>query len=122
MNRKMTIWGREFDIKIIFDVFSDEKILPEQVEALESFCNVMYDLLADSTEIEKYCIKNNRIEIGDTVSNIFKYVIPTSLLVKRETRMHKVALLCDYKFDEEHGIALIYENEELVHISSQDNV
>ncbi len=122
MNKKMTIWGREFDIKVIFDVFTGEEVLAEQNEALEAFCEVADTLMTDSTDIEKYCLNNNRNEIGDSVDNIFKYVIPTSLLVKRDTKKRKVALLCNYRFDEEHGVALIFENEKLVRISSQDDV
>ena len=122
MTKKITIWGREFDIKIIYDVFSGEEILSEQKEAFEAFMSKSADILSDSTEVEKYCIKLNRKEIGEDISNIFKYVIPTSLLIKRDIKKRKVVLLCNYRFDEEHGLALIFENEKLMHIGSQDDV
>ena len=122
MNKKMTIWGREFNIKVIFDVFTGEEILDEQKETLEAFCNVAKKLLADSKDIEEYCLKHNKKEIGQSISNIFKYVIPTSLLIKRDSPKHVVALLCNYRFDEEHGLAIVFENEKLLRIGSQDDV
>ena len=122
MTKEMKIWGREFVIKIIYDVYSDEEVLSEQKEALEAFLKDSERLLSDSTEVKKYCIKNNRKEIGDSISNVFKYVIPTSLLIIRDEEKHKVALLCNYRFDEEHGLALIFENERLVRIESQEEI
>lgn len=122
MTEKMTIWGRVFNINVIYDVFSDEEILSEQKEAFEAFMLKKSELLSDSTEVENYCIKHNRKEIGDSISNIFKYVIPSSLLVKRDVKKRRVALLCNYRFDEEHGLALVFENEKLLLIGTQDDV
>ena len=122
MTEKITIWGREFDIKIIYDVFSGEEILNEQKESFDAFMAKSADLLSDSTEVEKYCVKNNKKEIGESISNIFKYVIPTSLVIRRDNKKHNVALLCNYRFDEEHGLALIFENEKLVRIGTQDDI
>ena len=120
MNKKMMIWGREFNIKVIYDVFTGEEVLKEQMEALEAFCVASEKVLSDTTEIKAYCIKRNGKEIGDIISNIFKYVIPTSLYIKRNVKNHEVALLCNYKFDEEHGLAMLFENEKLKSIGPQD--
>lgn len=122
MTNKMIIWGREFDVNIIYDVFSGEEILSEQKVALEEFLSKSTELLSDSTEIEKYCIKHNKKEIGESISNIFKYVIPTSLLIERDIKKRKVALLCNYRFDEEHGLALVFEDEKLSYIGTQDDI
>ena len=122
MHKKMTIWGRDFDIKIIYDAFTGEEILDEQKMAFEAFIAESEKLLSDPGDVAQFCIKQNRKEIGETVTNIFKYVIPTSLLVKRDKKKRVVALLCDYRFDEEHGLALIFENERFVRIAPQDDV
>ena len=53
-------------------------------------------------------------------SDIFKYVIPEAIYVKRNKRKHQIALLCNYRFDEEHGIAITYEDEKLKKIGTQD--
>lgn len=122
MNKKIAVWGREFELKVVFDVYTGEDVLNEQKEAMDAFLSVSDTLLSDDKEIKQYCVDNNKNEVGDSIENIFRYVIPTTLLIKRNTEKHVVALLCNYRFDEEHGLALVYENEKLVLIGSQDEV
>ena len=122
MNKKIAVWGREFELKVVFDVYTGEDVLNEQKEAMDAFLSVSDTLLSDDKEIKQYCVDNNKNEVGDSIENIFRYVIPTALLIKRNTEEHVVALLCNYRFDEEHGLALVYENEKLVLIGSQDEV
>ena len=122
MNKKIAAWGREFELKVVFDVYTGEDVLNEQKEAMDAFLSVSDTLLSDDKEIKQYCVDNNKNEVGDSIENIFRYVIPTTLLIKRNTEKHVVALLCNYRFDEEHGLALVYENEKLVLIGSQDEV
>lgn len=45
--------------------------------------------------------------------------MPKYLFVKREINKHVVAM-CNYKFDMEHGIAVVFENEMFSKIVSQD--
>ena len=59
---------------------------------------------------------------GKNVDNIFKYVIPKIIYVPNNCKKRTVALLCNFKFDIEHGLALVYENEKLVNIVSQDEI
>ena len=46
--------------------------------------------------------------------------MPDKLYVGRNSKKRVVTLLCDYKFDLEHGIALMFEDEKLVKIATQD--
>ncbi len=119
-NFKTNIFGREFNLNIIYDVYDDEEILDNQKEALESFKKVNLNSENILNQLIKYCLKENKEEIEEPITNIFKYVIPQEIFVKREEKKHIIAILCNYKFDFEHGIALIFENEKLVHISTQD--
>ena len=121
MNKiELNVWGRKFDLDIVYDVYSGEEILDVQVQALESFINNKDELLSDDFEIKKYCKNDAGDLIEGEITNIFKYVIPSSVFVKREENKHIVALFCDYRFDEEHGIAIVFENEKMVKIGSQD--
>ena len=122
MNRKIKIWGRDFNLRVFFDAYEGEEILDIQNEALDDFVDAADKLFASYKELERYCIRRDGDLIGDSIENIFKYVKPESVYVKRNNKAHVVALLCNYRFDEEHGIALIYENEELKHIGTQDDV
>ena len=117
---KFIIWGRELDLKIVYDVYAGEEILDNQLQAFESFKDKATTLFSDDSEIKKYCKKEAGSLIDGEIENIFKYVMPSSVFVKRETDKHVVALLCDFRFDEEHGIAILFENEKLVEIGTQD--
>lgn len=120
MYKTLNVWGRNFKLEIIYDVFTGEEVLDEQIAALSEFLKKKDVLLQDPTPVKEYCISDRGEEVGGSIDNIFKYVIPTSLYIKRETKNRVVALLCNYKFDIEHGLAIVFENEKLKEIGNQD--
>lgn len=122
MNKKVMIWGRKFDLKVIFDVYQGENILDIQKDAVEIFVKESESLLSSYKELESYCIKQDGDRIGDRIDNIFKYVMPQALYVRRNEKKRIISLLCNYRFDEEHGIALTFENEKLKRIGTQDDI
>ena len=56
---------------------------------------------------------------GKKINNIFKYIIPKLIYIPNNRPQRTIDLLCDFRFDIEHGIAIIFENEELINIVSQ---
>lgn len=77
---------------------------------LESIPSVDY---SDSLAlVEQYIMKYNGSEIAvDHIDNIFKYVMPKSVLVTRNDKEQCFAVMCNYKFDMEHGLAVVFENK-----------
>lgn len=122
MNKKIKVWGREFDLNVFFETYEKEEILDNQIKALDMFIDASKVLLSSYRELEKYCLNKDGDLIGNSIDNIFKYVIPEQIFVERNENKHVVALLCNYRFDEEHGLALIFENEKLRHIGPQDDI
>lgn len=123
MNKqKMKIWGRSFELDIVFDCYEDEQVLPVQEEALERF--LQNPQLPDEAKkaVEEYCLKRNSEEIGkQVIDNIFKYVMPQSVYIQRTSDNSRVVgLMCAYKFDAEHGIAVVFKNEKFDKTGSQD--
>ena len=116
---KLNVWGREVELKIVFDVYEGEEILENQNKALDMFL-AQRGLLNDYSKIKEYIENVDGDELQEEITNIYKYVIPNSIFVKRNENNRTVALLCDYRFDEEGGIAVLYENEPLVKIGTQD--
>lgn len=116
---KANVWGREVELKIVFDVYEGEEILENQTKALDLFL-AQRDLLDDYSKIKEYIENVDGDELQEVITNIFKYVIPNTIFVKRNENIRTVALLCDYRFDEEGGIAVLYENERLIKIGTQD--
>ena len=114
----MKIWNRNFDLKVIYDCYAGEQVLEEQKDALNKFSANKKAIESSKTFVEKYCLSQNKEEIGaDDIDNIFKYVMPESIFVKRDCR---VAILCRYKLDAEHGIAIVFKDGELSEIGNQD--
>ncbi|MCC8046449.1 MAG: hypothetical protein LIP12_13300 [Clostridiales bacterium] len=117
----LNIWGRIFDLKIEYDCYKNEEILPIQKDTLAAFCNSKEAIDLSKNIVEQYCINNNSNEIGaDSIDNIFKYVIPRYLYITRCKHKRTLAIMCDYKFDMENGLAIVYENEKPVRVGKQD--
>ena len=122
MYKKLLIWNREFDLRVVFDSY-DEEVLPIQKQALEAFLKAENTIQESKKQLEKYILNDEYAEIeGNSIDNIFKYVIPTDIYIPRTPETRTVALLCDYRFDEEHGIAIVFENEQFKEIGEQDIV
>ena len=122
MNKKISVWGREFDLRVIFDVYKGEDILDIQNKALQMFIDAADTILGTCDELKAYCLEHDGDQIGEAIENIFKYVMPEYLFVKRNEKVRSIVLLCNYKFDEEHGIAVFFENEKLIKIGTQDDI
>lgn len=119
----MEIWGRSFEIPIIYDCYTGEEILNSQKEAYQMFMEKSGNLLeVAKEEIKKYCLKVNKDEIDDkTMPNIFRYVIPKSLFIKRcNNEERTVAILCAYKFNPDDGIAVVFRNEAFSEIGTEN--
>lgn len=118
--QEMIVWGRNFELDIDFDCFPGEDISDMQRLALEKFIETGC-VNEVETEIKDYCLRKNRDEIKEeSIENIFRYVIPESIYVVNESEKRIVALMCEYKFDIEHGLAIVFENEHLQAIGPQD--
>lgn len=123
MYKKITIWGREFELRVTFDCFDDEEVLPIQEQALGAFLKADKAIEDSKKQLEEYILNDDYAELEtDSIDNIFKYVIPTDIYLTRTPEIRTVALLCDYRFDEEHGIAIVFENENFKEIGTQDIV
>lgn len=60
----------------------------------------------------------NKTEIGaEKIDIIFRFVVPESIFVKRDGR---IALMCRYKFDIDHGIAIVFKDNNIVDVGQQD--
>jgi hypothetical protein len=118
---KITIWGREFNLNICYECYPGETILQGQKEAAEKFLSVIDAVEESKDEVEKYVLMSKEINMPN-VDNIFKYVMPKNIYVPRNLKRRVVAIMCNYKFDIENGIAVVFENEHFKEIGVQDIV
>lgn len=122
MNKiKMVLWGREFNLDVTYDCYSNEKVLPIQETAVQEFPKLSAEINFSLDKVKKYCLSKNREEIGtDVIENIFKYVMPRYLFVPRNDKKQIVAIMCNYKFDPDSGIAIVFENGKFKEIGEQE--
>lgn len=116
----INIWQRQLSLPIEYDVYPGESITPLQKKAVEVFIREA-DINSAKMVIE-YCIHKDGNHTGERIDNIFRYVMPRYIYVPNTTKERVVAIMCDYRFDEEHGLAIVYENEVLKEIGPQDTV
>lgn len=122
MSKKIIkIWGREFDLDLIYKTYSGEEPLDSQITAVEEFNSSVLDETKEM--VEKYIIKYNSKELkSDSIDNIFKYVMPKAIYVPQVEGHKLIAIMCDYKFDIEHGLAVVFEDNKLKDIGEEDIV
>ena len=71
--------------------------------------------------VTAYILDNNAEELADSsIDNIFKYVMPINIYIPRNKNKRVTAIMCNYKFDVEHGLAVVFENEVFMVIDAQD--
>ena len=123
MTESMTIWGRAFTLDVVFDCYTGETVLPIQEEALAKFLETP-DLVDSAREaVEAYCLKTSPEEIpGGKIDNLFRYVIPKEIFVKRQTDQRVIAVMCNYRFNRENGLAIVFKNEQYAEIGTQNIV
>ena len=119
---KMTIWGREFNLKVDFDVYGGEEVSASQNAALSEFLSNVSSIDATLPSVKAYCLKMNSGDIGTTaIDNIFKYVIPQSIYIpKWPDGSRMIGLMCAYKFNREDGLAVVFKNGQFHAIGTQN--
>ena len=121
--KHVTIWGREMDLEIVFDRYDGEVILANQEKALDSLLSNWVVVDGAFEDVKRYCLeKCGDVVDGEHMDNIFRYVKPESLFVPRRQSKQIVAMMCDFRPDLEHGLAIVFENEKLAKIGPQDIV
>lgn len=118
----MTIWGREFNLKVDFDVYGGEEVSALQNAALSEFVSNVSSLDATLPSVKAYCLKMNGEDVGAAaIDNIFKYVIPQSIYVpKWPDGSRMIGLMCAYKFNREDGLAVVFKNGQFHEIGTQN--
>jgi len=119
MNKSVTIWEREFELPVSYQNFPGEEVTQVQKDTVDNIPAAEFNSSLES--VKNYIKKWNAMDLnGDDISNIFKYVMPKSILVSRTNTKRVFAVMCNYKFDMEHGIAVVFENEKFKDAGPQD--
>ena len=117
----LMIWNREFDLEVKYYNFPDQEVSDNQRKTAENIRNVDFNQVLN--EVKEYIKNNNNNMLAEKdIINVFKYIMPKKFLVFRSENIRVFSIICDYKFDMEHGIAIMFENEKFTFIGSTDEV
>ena len=121
----MSTWGKEITLEVRFDLLDDERVTSRQAYALGAIFVSWGAVNASLDAVKSYCLENDgnmlASECGTArIDDIFDVVEPYSLFVVRDDSKRSVALMCHYRLDPEHGLALLFENERLTKIGPED--
>ena len=116
---KVQIWGREFELGVSYQNYPGEEITENQQKTLATVPVVDYDTA--KAGVEGYIRKFFADELGDdNLDNIFRFVMPKSVLIPRNEDPNAFAIMCNFKLDMEHGIAVIFEDRKFKTAGPQD--
>ena len=118
---KMTIWDRAFELSVVYECYPGEEVLESQRESF-AMLEANGKEVADSLEaVKEYVRETSAGQLGeDCIENIFRYVMPKMIFVPHTPKHRIAAILCNYKFDMEHGIVVVFEEGKLKEIGPED--
>lgn len=120
---KMIIWHRKFTLEVNYDLYPGEAVTESQINLLNYFLKNKNILVKAKKEIKRYCdLAINADEDNRKKEDIFDYIMPDYIFVKHDDIKPRLALMCKYKYDPEHGLAIIYEKDGTISIGPQDEI
>lgn len=120
---KINIWNRVFEISVVYECYPGEEVLESQKEAFSMLTDSADEIAESLDAVKKYVRESSSDHFtADTIENIFKYVMPKSIFVPHVEKKRIAAIMCNYKFNMEHGIAVVFEAGKFMEVSTQDTV
>lgn len=118
----LNIWGRNLNIKIVADIFPGEEITELQNETFIRFMESKDEIFKQAfIRFKEYCLHNYSDKVDEKFENIFSYIIPKSIYIRREQGdKHIAGIFCKFRFDRENDLVAYVENECVTKIGTQD--
>lgn len=116
----ISIWGRDFELPVNYNCYEGENVTEDQIQLLNKFIEHPEWIQTSKYIVENYCRQQVLDdEENQKKDNIFSYIKPVSVFVKH-VKKPKIALICKYRYDEEHGLAIMFDQEENITVGSED--
>ena len=118
---KIPIWGRDFDLPVEYEYYASETETDEQINAIKEFLFHEEWIEAARKDVEEYCRRAVlEDEENEKKDNVFSYIKPDYFFVKRDEYEPRIALMCKYRYDPEHGVAIVFSHEGKTTVGIQD--
>ena len=116
-----TIWGRKFTLPVEYDCYEGEEVTKSQIQALKRFKSHTEWIEQSKSIVEDYCREQVMSDDENAKKdNIFSYIKPECLFVKRDKESPRIAMMCKYRYDLEHGLAVVFSSDGEVTVGMQD--
>lgn len=118
-NIPITIFERHFDLDVEYDHYANPSSIKKMDNLLLKFLSHPEWITNCKTKIENYC-QEDVFQDKENLkkNNVFSYIKPECLYIKRDAK--RIALLCKYRYDPEHGLAVVFNSDGNVTVGIQD--
>ena len=118
---EVSIWKREFTLPVEYDCYEGEEVTKAQIQAIKQFKSHSEWIEKSRSIVEDYCREQVMSDDGnEKKDNIFSYIKPECLFVKRDKEKPRIAIMCKYRYDLEHGLAVVFSSDGEVTVGMQD--
>ena len=116
----INIWNRDFSLTIALQEYPGIEVTSKQVETLDSVGTI--DFMPALNAAKGYVRERNGKELSEPeITNIFRYIMPNHFYIPRRPD-GLVILMCDYRFDPEHGLAVVFADGQFKKVCTEDEV
>ncbi|MGN0297760.1 MAG: hypothetical protein ACI4C1_01005 [Lachnospiraceae bacterium] len=118
---KLNVWGREFNIDLIFQNYSGQAPDELQWKTYQNFMK-QFDMHMEEAyqAFEGYCAERYPEEIGSKFQNIFKYIIPRLIFIEEEFNgICSIGFDCYFRLNLEDNLVAKFENDILVEVGDE---
>lgn len=118
---EVTIWGKEFSLPIEYEFYEEDPVTEQQIEAVTLFTEHPEWLDNAKQSVEQYCKEQVLSDnMNDKKDNIFSYIKPVYFFVEQNEQEPSIALMLNYRYDPEHGLAVVFKIDGEIIVGSQD--
>lgn len=118
---EVSIWGRSFTLPVEYDCYEGEEVTKSQIQALKRFKSHTEWIAQSKSIVEEYCREQVMSDDKNAKKdNIFSYIKPECLFVKRDKENPRIAMMCKYRYDLEHGLAVVFSSDGEVTVGMHD--
>lgn len=118
---EVSIWGRSFELPVEYDCYEDEEVTKAQIQAIKHFKSHTEWIERSKSVVEDYCREQVMSDDENAKKdNIFSYLKPECLFVKRDKENPRIAMICKCRYDLEHGLAVVFSSDGEVTVGIQD--
>lgn len=120
-NISIKIWDRDFSLNVDYNCYPGEKVTAKQEEMVYMLMKHHEWFDKAKKKVVDYCKdKVNEDESNQKKGNVFSYLKPEYIFVKHDDSNSTIAIMFKYRYEPEHGLAVVFDENGNIKIGIQD--